>query len=231
MQRSVEAYIHFTVLTIILSLLKKTLSKLTYTHCSPKIQAPDEKMKELKYIELTKIHIICCTPTNILQPAIVPSSPFMLMVKVLGVENARGWSLKVGAHIDWSRSQHFIFRGLRRWWYYHWWVGDCHGHTISVMILALFLCWHDAAVVRLVECNVRMYLSAYPMAVAMHPHLHALWHPFEELSGVRMGSCWLWMKQWPERVSSVNANSVWPGFTGTDFSSGYSRCSWGDLWI
>jgi len=32
-------------------------------------------------------------------------------------------------------------------------------------------------------------------------------------------------------VHVVNANSVWPGFTGTDISSGYSRCSWGDLWI
>jgi len=100
MQRSVEAYIHFAVLTIILSLSKKTLSKLTYTRCSPEIQAPDEKMKELKYIELTKIHIIRYVPTKILQPAIVPSSPFMLMVKVLGVENTRAWSLKVGVHVD-----------------------------------------------------------------------------------------------------------------------------------
>jgi len=27
------------------------------------------------------------------------------------------------------------------------------------------------------------------------------------------------------RVDVVNANSVWPGFTGTDFSSGYSSYS------
>jgi len=27
-------------------------------------------------------------------------------------------------------------------------------------------------------------------------------------------------------IGAVNANSVWPGFTGTDFSSGYSSCSW-----